>query len=257
MNSAKKTYTILLIFTLILFCGATIFTRFNPLEIFFNSGVAVRFFTQDFFPPSINQPQSVFRATLTTVCLALSSTFIAGFMALAAAVFGSDSVSPFPHAAKFVRAVATFLRNIPPLVWAFILFSSLGIGTHVGFAALVISTFAFMTRAFIENIDEVSKDSAESLLVVGATFPQRVFQAIIPSCIQDFLSWYLYCIELNIRASTVVGMVGGGGIGMVLLFELKMFKYHTASGIILIIAASIILVDAVTRYLRRRLMEND
>ena len=101
---------------------------------------------------------------------------------------------------RTIRGFATFLRNIPTLVWAFILFSSLGIGTGVGFIALLISTFAFMTRAFIEVIDEVSCDAMEGLTACGGTFWQKVCQGIVPTCLTQFIAWFLYCIELNKRS---------------------------------------------------------
>ena len=148
----------------------------------------------------------------------------------------------------------TFLRNIPTLVWAFILFSSLGIGTGVGFIALLISTFAFMTRAFIEVIDEVSCDAMEGLTACGGTFWQKVCQGIVPTCLTQFIAWFLYCIELNIRASTIVGMVGGGGIGLVLFSYIKSFNYAGAAGIILVIAAMVIMVEFLTNYLRRKVL---
>jgi len=256
-SRVKRMYTFFTVIVVILFVIATVLTRFNPFEVVASSSEVWNFVTTDFLPPTLTKPVPIFNAIITTICLAISSTFVAAVMAIIAAMFGSESISPFPKYAKLIRAVATFLRNIPPLVWAFILFSSLGIGTGVGFIALVISTFAFMTRAFIESIDEISEESTESLLVVGASFPQRVFQAVIPSCLQDFISWFLYCIELNIRASTVVGMVGGGGIGLVLFSYLKTFRYQTAAGIILIIAVTIILVDLLTSFLRTRIMQND
>lgn len=140
----------------------------------------------------------------------------------------------------------TFLRNIPALVWAFILFSSLGIGTGVGFVALCITSFAFMVRAFVETMEDVSQDCVESLQAVGATFPQRVAQAILPSCLSGFLSWFLYCVEVNIRASTIVGMVGGGGVGLTLFSYIKSFHYDVALSIILLIAAMLIVVDQIT-----------
>lgn len=253
----KNFYTYFLLIILALFFVATYLTKFNPVEVLLSSSQMFDFIINDFFPPELTRPQRVLQAVFVTICLAVSSTFIAGILAFIAALFGSERVSPFPKASAFVRASATFLRNIPDLVWAFILFSALGIGTGVGFFALVITTFAFMTRAFIESIDEVSTDSTEGLLVVGATFPQRVFQSIIPSCMQDFISWFLYCIEVNIRASTIVGMVGGGGVGLVLFSNLKSFKYETASGIILIIAATIIFVDLLTGFLRKKVMEDE
>ena len=171
------------------------------------------------------------------------------------ALFGSEKVSPFPRAAKLVRGFATFLRNIPALVWAFILFSSLGIGTGVGFVALCITSFAFMVRAFVETMEDVSQDCVKSLQAVGASFPQRVSQAILPSCLSGFLSWFLYCVEVNIRASTIVGMVGGGGVGLTLFSYIKSFRYDIALSIILLIAAMVIVVDQITNKLRKEILK--
>lgn len=191
---------------------------------------------------------------LVTLALAMSATTIAAVLAFFVSLFGSEKVSPFPRAARFVRGFATFLRNIPALVWAFILFSSLGIGTGVGFVALCITSFAFMVRAFVETMEDVSQDCVESLQAVGATFPQRVSQAILPSCLNGFLSWFLYCVEVNIRASTIVGMVGGG-VGLTLFSYIKSFRYDIALSIILLVAAMVIVVDQITARLRKEIMK--
>ena len=180
---------------------------------------------------------------------------IAAILAFFVSLFGSEKVSPFPRFAKVVRGFATFLRNIPALVWAFILFSSLGIGTGVGFVALCITSFAFMVRAFVETMEDVSQDCVESLQAVGATFPQRVSQAILPSCLSGFLSCYLYCVEVNIRASTIVGMVGGGGVGLTLFSYIKSFQYDIALSIILLVAAMVIIADQITIKLRKELLK--
>ncbi len=73
------------------------------------------------------------------------------------------------------------------------------------------------------------------------------------TCLRGFISWFLYCIEVNLRSSTVVGMVGGGGIGLVLLSYLKGFKYNMSFTIILAIAVMVLFVDALTNYLRKEL----
>lgn len=82
---------------------------------------------------------------------------------------------------------------------------------------------------------------------------QRVAHGIVPSSISGFLAWFLYCIEVNVRASTIVGMVGGGGVGMVLFSYIKSFNYHMAFTVILIIAAVVILVDRITGKIRKEL----
>ena len=254
----KRMYTGLLIAAACLFILCSLLTEFNPAVLAANSGAFWKFITEDFFPPALPRASripNVLESVLVTLALAVSSTAIAAFLAFLTALFGSEKVSPFPGTAKFVRGFATFLRNIPALVWAFILFSSLGIGTGVGFIALCITSFAFLVRAFVETMEDVSQDCVESLLTVGASFPQRVCQAILPSCINGFISWFLYSVEVNIRASPIVGMVGGGGVGLTLFSYIKSFHYDIAFSIILLIAAMVIAVDRITGRLRKELLK--
>lgn len=256
VHGQKKMYMIFIIVILFLFVLTSLYTKFNPLILIKNSNEFWEFITEDFFPPALPKESrlaGVFSSVLVTLALAMSSTTLAAILAFFVALFGSEKVSPFPRFAKVVRGFATFLRNIPALVWAFILFSSLGIGTGVGFVALLISSFAFMVRAFVETMEDVSQDCVESLAAVGASFPERTAQAILPSCINGFLSWFLYCIEVNIRASTIVGMVGGGGVGLTLFSYIKGFKYDIAFGIILLIAVMVIVVDRITGTLRKEI----
>lgn len=131
----------------------------------------------------------------------------------------------------------------------------MGIGTGVGFVALCITSFAFLVRAFVETMEDVSQDCVESLQAVGASFPQRVAQAILPSCLSGFLSWFLYCVEVNIRASTIVDMVGGGGVGLTLFSYIKSFQYDIALSIILLVAVMVIVVDRITNKLRKELLK--
>ena len=252
----KRMYTWFLVICVVLFVVCSFLTNFNVMTLIENGDAFWEFITEDFLPPALPKASripGVFSSVLVTLALAVASTTIAAILAFFVSLFGSEKVSPFPRAAKIVRGFATFLRNIPALVWAFILFSSLGIGTGVGFVALCITSFAFMVRAFVETMEDVSQDCVESLEAVGATFPERVAQAILPSCLSGFLSWFLYCFELNIRASTIVGMVGGGGVGLTLFSYIKGFQYDIALSIILLIAVMVIVVDQVTGKLRREL----
>lgn len=254
----KRIYTGFLVIMAVMFVLTTVYTGFNPMVLVKNGDAFWEFITKDFLPPALPKASripGIFESILVTLALAMSATTIAAILAFFVSLFGSEKVSPFPRAAKYVRGFVTFLRNIPALVWAFILFSSLGIGTGVGFVALCITSFAFMVRAFVETIEDVSQDCVESLEAVGASFPQRVAQAILPSCLCGFLSWYLYCIEVNIRASTIVGMVGGGGVGLTLFSYIKGFQYDIAFTIILLVAAMVIVVDRVTGRLRKEILK--
>lgn len=254
----RKLYTGFLIAAVVLFLVCSFLTEFNVMTLIANGDAFWEFITEDFLPPALPKSSripGILSSVLVTLALAMSATTIAAVLAFFVSLFGSEKVAPFPRAARFVRGFATFLRNMPALVWAFILFSSLGIGTGVGFVALCITSFAFMVRAFVETMEDVSQDCVESLQAVGATFPQRVSQAILPSCLNGFLSWFLYCVEVNIRASTIVGMVGGGGVGLTLFSYIKSFRYDIALSIILLVAAMVIMVDQITARLRKEIMK--
>ena len=254
----RKLYTGFLIAAVVLFLVCSFLTEFNVMTLIANGDAFWEFITEDFLPPALPKSSripGILSSVLVTLALAMSATTIAAVLAFFVSLFGSEKVAPFPRAARFVRGFATFLRNIPALVWAFILFSSLEIGTGVGFVALSITSFAFMVRAFVETMEDVSQDCVESLQAVGATFPQRVSQAILPSCLNGFLSWFLYCVEVNIRASTIVGMVGGGGVGLTLFSYIKSFRYDIALSIILLVAAMVIMVDQITARLRKEIMK--
>ncbi|WP_051331057.1 phosphonate ABC transporter, permease protein PhnE [Aneurinibacillus terranovensis] len=250
----KRKYTIAFIVVVFLFVLATSYTQYNPFMIFTEQDVFWEFITQDFWPPDFMLANGLWEAMFQTIEMALSATFISSCFAFVFAFLGSNLTSPLPWLAKIIRAFASFLRNIPALIWSFILVMAFGIGTSVGLIALIIETFGFLLRAYIETIDEVGADILEALNATGANFFQKLTHGVIPAATPGYISWFLYCIEVNIRASTIIGMVGGGGVGLVLMTYIKSFKYHIAGAIILSIAAVIILVDLITNWLRRRVL---
>jgi phosphonate transport system permease protein len=94
----------------------------------------------------------------------------------------------------------------------------------------------------------------EPLLAAGAAMPAIIAQALLPAAMPGFIAWILYCVELNIRASTILGMVGAGGIGLLLMGYIKQFNYAAASTAILAVALIIIAVNLLTNYLRKQIM---
>jgi phosphonate transport system permease protein len=167
---------------------------------------------------------------------------------------GSAAITRSLPVNSAVRAFASALRNSPPLVWAFILVAAFGIGTVVGILSLIISTTGSLARFFIEILDETATETMEPLLAAGASMPSIITQALLPGAMPGFIAWILYCVELNIRSSTILGMVGAGGIGLLLMGYIKQFNYAAASTAILAVAVIIIGVNLLTTYLRKLIM---
>ena len=244
-------FMIVLVILLVLSTG---FTRFNPFAALFSQGEFWNFILADFVPPSMGRLGALFGAVLQTMYMALAATGISAVLALFLSFLGTAAITRSVPVNSGVRAFASVLRNIPPLVWAFILVAAFGIGTVVGILSLIIATTGYLTRFFIEILDEAAAETIEPLLAAGASMPSVITQALLPGAMPGFIAWILYCVELNIRASTILGMVGAGGIGLLLMGYIKQFNYAAASTAILAVAVIIIGVNLLTTYLRKLIM---
>jgi phosphonate transport system permease protein len=249
-----KVSIIFLAVLLVVFGLSTGFTRFNIVDVLLSQQEFWNFILADFVPPSMGRLGSLFAAAMQTVYMALAATGISTVLALFLSFLGTAAITRSRTVNSLARAFASVLRNIPPLVWAFILVAAFGIGTVVGVLVLVISTTGSLARFFIEILDETASETLEPLLAAGAAMPSIIARALLPASMPGFIAWILYSVELNIRASTILGMVGAGGIGLLLMGYIKQFNYAAASTAILAVAIMIIGVNLLTDYLRKLIM---
>ena len=117
-----------------------------------------------------------------------------------------------------------------------------------GFLALFVGTVGFLTRAFIESIDEASQSAVEALT---ATYFQIVYKAVIPQCLPQMISWILFMIETNIRNATLVGILTGTGIGYTFDIYYKTLNYNAVALVTLCIVIAVLIVDFISNYIRR------
>jgi phosphonate transport system permease protein len=235
----------------LVFVLSTGFTGFNPLAALLAQGEFWNFILADFIPPYMGKWEALLRAVTQTLYMAVAATGIGAALALCLALPGTGAICRVPFAGVLVRGFASILRNIPDLVWAFILVAAFGIGIIPGILALVVSTTGQLTRFFIETLDEAARENMEPLLAAGASMPAVVAQAVLPAALPGFIAWMLYSVELNIRASTILGMVGSGGIGLLLMGYIKQYNYAAASTAIIAVGLIVIGVTLLTDCLRK------
>jgi phosphonate transport system permease protein len=234
----------------LLFGASTGFTRFNPLAALLAQGEFWNFILTDFVPPFMGKWEALGRAVLQTLYMALAATGVSTVFAMGLSFLGSRAIVRSAAVNSLVRGFASILRNIPDLVWAFILVAAFGIGTVVGVLALIISGTGQLTRFFIETLDEAAEESMEPLLAAGSTMAPVIAQAILPAALPACIAWILYSVELSIRASTILGMVGAGGIGLLLMGYIKQYNYPAASTAIIAVALIVIGVNLLTGFLQ-------
>lgn len=253
VQEMKKTWIAVLVI-LLLFLTASAFTEYEPWEFITNMGNFWSFIFEDLLPPSVPEPMTILEGVIQTVSMAVVATLMAAVCSAILAFLGSQATCPWAPLRKVIRFFASIQRNIPSMIWVFILIMAFGIGNVVGILALLIQSCGFLTRAFIETLDEIGDENLEAMKAVGAGRMTVVTQVLIPSCLAGMISWVLYGLELNIRSSTLVGAVGGGGIGLIMMGYIKLFRYHSAMATILLIAAIVIVVDMLTNLLRKKVL---
>ncbi|MBO9337858.1 phosphonate ABC transporter, permease protein PhnE [Chloroflexus sp. MS-CIW-1] len=186
-----------------------------------------------------------------TVLVAIASSTIAAVLGLGLALFGANTTRPHPWFSLPARAIASVFRNIDVSVWALILLFSFGQSGFTGFFALFFVTLGFITRVMIETIDEVGVEPIEALRATGASYGAIISQSVIPSCLPQLISWLLYMIETNIRSATLVGILTGTGIGFLFDLYFKNFNYGSASLVVLVTVAAVLLIETVSNAIRR------
>ncbi|MDR1315368.1 MAG: ABC transporter permease subunit [Spirochaetales bacterium] len=250
-RESRRAAFVFLTVLVIVFVLSTGFTGFNPLEALLAQGEFWNFIAVDFIPPYMDKWEALLRALMQTLYMAIASAGMGAVLALSLALAGTPALCRVPGISSLVRGFASVLRNIPDLVWAFILVAAFGIGTIVGVLALTISTTGQLTRFFIETLDEAAGENMEPLLATGASMPPVVLQAVLPAALPGFVAWILYSVELNIRSSTILGMVGAGGIGLLLMGYIKQYNYAAASTTIIAVGVIVISVNLLTDCLRK------
>lgn len=245
---------------------AVVFVAINAL-----SGVAVDFdfiaavidfpsavvWTVTNFVPSaeaLDKMPQILTSLVSTILSAVASSVVGGIFAYILAVLGSRSVGIGGPTSIIVRGIASLFRNIPAVAWSFLLLFSFNQSEFTGFLVLFLGSFGYLTRCFLETIDEISMGVIEALRATGASYLQIVVQAVIPLSITSVVSWLLYMVETNIRDATLVGILTGTGIGFVFNIYYKSFDYDIAAVIILCIVVVVIACEATSNYVRRQII---
>ena len=154
-----------------------------------------------------------------------------------------------------LRVIMNIVRTIPDLLLGAIFVAIVGIGPVAGVLALSVFTFGVVVKLFYESIETIDPGPIEALTAVGANKLQIIHFAVMPQIITYFISYVLYAFEINVRASTVLGYIGAGGIGLYLQQTLQVFDYAKTGLIILIIIVVVVIIDYVSTKSREALMK--
>jgi len=211
-------------------------------------------FLKGMFPPDFSRVWVYLRLMLETVGMGISGTFLAMVLATPLGVLAARNMSHNPVIYNLAKEITNFLRATPDLVFALIFVVAVGLGPFAGVLALGLNTAGFLGKFYAEAIENVDPKPVEAVQATGARFLQRLGHSIFPQVLPLFNSYNLYILDRNIRYSTIMGLVGAGGIGFELVMTSRMFEYRQMAAMLLIILATIMMVDWLSAYLRKQVV---
>lgn len=240
------------IFSFLYVSGVHLDIQWSSIILDFHRSVAR--FIDIYFPLDMSRIGEQIYQLWVTIVISIAGAFVGMMLSFFSALCISSSISKSKLLKYIIRAIASLARNIPDAVWAIILIPCLWYGEFLGFIVLTIMSYGFLTRAFSDSIDETNKNAIEALKATGANYWQLVFHAVLPETLPSLLSWSLYAIENNIRSSTIVGMLAGGGIGYLIGIYKGFMQYQLLSTSILLVVIVVISVDFISSFIRRRIL---
>jgi phosphonate transport system permease protein len=150
------------------------------------------------------------------------------------------------------RGILNIVRSIEPLIWVIIAAQWVGLGPFAGIVALTIHTIAALGKLYSEAIESIDPGPIEAIQATGATGLQTIMYAVVPQMIPPFVSFSIYRWDINVRMSTVVGLVGGGGIGFLLVQYIRLLNFRAAGIAVWFIAITVAILDYVSAEIRER-----
>jgi phosphonate transport system permease protein len=211
------------------------------------------------FNPDTTALMPMIRALMETIFLALMSTVFAIPFAFFISFFAARNLMPKTWLGNIVyviiRTLATIVRSIEAIVWAIIFCVWVGIGPFAGMLALWVHSIAALIKLYSEQIENIDPGPVEAVKATGAATLQVWRYAVIPQILSPFLAFTIYRWDINVRMATIVGFVGGGGIGLALQQQQQMLAWRSVGLIMWMIALVVWVMDMISGAVRQSLTE--
>jgi len=205
----------------------------------------------DMFPPDLAQVSRLWPLAVESIQIAILGTVLGIIFSLILSMFAAKNLTPIPGLGVVLKGFFAFTRAVPALVWALLFITAVGLGTLPGILALGVNSIGMLGKVFSESFENIDKSTLEGLNSTGASRLQVFSQGVVPETIPVILSWSLFRFDINIRYSSILGVVGAGGIGWELVRASRMRDYPALLMVILVILIMVYALEQFTSYARK------
>lgn len=206
------------------------------------------------WPPRGDELPLIVRRTAETIAMATVGTTAAALLALPMALLGSRNLTPLPILYYPVRWFLNMLRGIDSFVFALLFVAAVGLGPFAGVIGIALHTWGSAAKLFADHLENADLAPYDAVRTTGAGRFTSIAYAVLPDVLPVFASTALFWLEFNVRASTVLGVVGAGGIGQELKNSMDLLDFNRLFTIIAVILIVVTLLDQVSNWLRRKLV---
>ena len=189
-----------------------------------------------------------------TIAIGFAATGIALLFAVPFSFLAASNTAPGRFIYLTSRFFMLLVRCVPELVVAVVFVAAIGPGPKTGTLALAIGMFGFITKLFADSIEEARQGIRDGVSSTGANRLQESVTGVLPQVAPSMVSNSLYLLDVAIRSSTILGIVGGGGIGFLLMSAAKRLYFETLGGIIFCIFVVVYLVEIIATWIRRKII---
>ena len=234
--------------------ASLIMTQASFIDLVDRDGLsgAIRLFSGIFNPNFDILPKAIL-AIIETIYIAFLATFIALPFAFLLSFLGAKNIMTHPTAFTVYALLRTFLnivRSVEPLIWAIIFSVWVGIGPFAGMLALMLHSVASLTKQYSEIVECISEGPVEGIRATGASTLQTVLFGVVPQIVLPYISFTIYRWDINVRMATIIGLVGGGGIGTMLIQYQGQALWQEVGCIVVVIAVVVWVLDTSSAYIR-------
>jgi phosphonate transport system permease protein len=202
------------------------------------------------FPPNFSRWQLIASGIAESIQIAVIATFFGILLSLPVGFLAARNLMPgwisWP-----ARGFIALCRSFHPIIVAILFVKAIGFGALAGVMALIVASIGFISKLFAEAIEEISLKQVEAIRATGAGFFSTLIMGVQPQVLPRFIGFATYQLDSNLRNSTMVGIVGGGGIGASLFTAYQRFDFDVVLAILIIIVSLIMIAEIVSGWARR------
>ena len=205
------------------------------------------------FHPKWSFFEKVTRPLVDTIKMSILGTVIGCLLALPVSVLASTNIDKSRVIVSVLRFILALIRTLPTLVIALVCALVFGLGTFAGTLAISVFTFGIVAKMLYESIETIDMGPFEAMEAMGANKFQAFWSACVPQILPVYLSHSLYCFEMNVRASAILGYVGAGGLGITINERIGWRDYEGLGMVLLTLFVVVVAIEFLSEYLRGKL----